>query len=69
MKKQQKRTEEFEVHIIVNTRREQEPIIVLAEYLLTGEIIVRLVAKKGERVLALNEIAEIFKSLAKQVKD
>ena len=69
MKKQQISTEEFEASIVVNTRRESEPIMVFAEYLATGEIIVRLAAKKGERVRALNEIAEVLKTLAKQVKD
>lgn len=69
MKKQQISTEEFDARIVVNTRSESEPVMVFAEYLPTGEIIVRLVAKKGERVRTLNEVAEVFKALGKQVKD
>ena len=69
MKKRQISTEEFDARIVVNTRSESEPIMVFAEYLPTGEIIVRLAAKEGERVRALNEIAEVLKALAKQVKD
>ena len=50
MKKQQISTEEFDARIVVNTRIESEPVMVFAGYLPTGEIIVRLVAKAGERV-------------------
>ena len=69
MTKQQISTEELDARIVVNTRSESEPVMVFAEYLPTGEIIVRLVAKKGERVRTLNEVAEVFKALGKQVKD